>query len=342
MKRNAASRLGSTLGASDRLTASSAPNPRVALIIKRSAYRVQVEERKNGRIKRLLAARDPAVAQLRAAHEDHEATVREVEAALSVLGVDVAFIGSVGDEFDARGLDLVITVGGDGTLLSASHSVADVPILGINSAPEYSVGFFCGARRGEATSAIGRALRSELRRAVLTRMQVCVNGRVVAARVLNDALFCHASPAATSRYIVRLGDIEEEQKSSGFWIGPAAGSTAAQRSAGGRVIALTSKRLQLVVREPYTPHGERYRLRHALIPPGVPLVVRSKIADGKIFIDGPNRTIDVSVGDVLEFTQANEALTVLGIAPTRRWGVDHDEPAEPESRRSPHRDSHAR
>jgi NAD+ kinase len=309
--------------------------PRVALIVKRSALRVHVEERKDPRIQRLLEEGDPTVARMRASHDDHETTVREVLSALAVLGAEVAFIGSVGDGFDSMGLDLVITVGGDGTLLSASHSVADVPILGINSAPSHSVGFFCGARRGEAASAIGRALRGELRRAVLTRMQVKKNGRIVAGRVLNDALFCHASPAATSRYLIRLGAIEEEQKSSGFWIGPAAGSTAAQRSAGGRVLPLTSKRLQLVVREPYTPHGERYRLRHALISEGSPLVVRSKIHDAKIFIDGPNRTIDASFGDILEFTQAPEALTVLGISPTRRWGVDHDDSIEPESKRAP-------
>ncbi|MRG94766.1 NAD(+)/NADH kinase [Polyangium spumosum] len=334
MKRASNARRAKAPGTTNGLAAPGAPKLKVALVVKRSAYRVQVEERKNGRIQRLLAADDPTVAHLRAAHEEHEATVREVKAALAVLGVDVAFEGSVGEAFDARGLDLVITVGGDGTLLSASHSVAEVPILGINSAPEYSVGFFCGARRGEAALAIGRALRGELRRAVLTRMQVSVNGRVVAARVLNDALFCHVSPAATSRYIMRLGDVEEEQKSSGFWIGPAAGSTAAQRSAGGRVIPLKSKQLQLVVREPYTPHGERYRLRHALISPGTPLVVRSKMTDAKLFIDGPNRTIDISVGDLLEFTQASEALTVLGIAPTRRWGVEHDEPQAAASSRA--------
>jgi len=309
--------------------------PRVALIVKRSALRVYVEERKNERILRLLASGDPTVARMRASHDEHETTVREVLAALAVLSADIAFMGSAGDTFDSTGLDLVITVGGDGTLLSASHSVADVPILGINSAPSHSVGFFCGARRGEAASAIGRALRGELRRAVLTRMEVKKNADIVAGRVLNDALFCHVSPAATTRYIVRLGNVEEEQKSSGFWIGPAAGSTAAQRSAGGRVLPLTSKRLQLVVREPYTPHGEEYRLRHALIPEGSPLIVRSKVHDAKIFIDGPNTTIDVAYGDILEFTQAREALTVLGIAPTRRWGIDREDSADPASSRAP-------
>jgi hypothetical protein len=81
-------------------------------------------------------------------------------------------------------------------------------------------------------------------------MCVTTNGRPVARRILNDALFCHASPAATSRYIVELGGVVEEHKSSGFWIGPAAGSTAAQRSAGGKIMPLTAQELQLVV-SPY-------------------------------------------------------------------------------------------
>jgi NAD+ kinase len=151
-------------------------------------------------------------------------------------------------------------------------------------------------------------------------MTVSVTGEVCAGRVLNDALFCHASPAATSRYLVRLGDVEEQQKSSGFWIGPAAGSTAAQRSAGGRVLPLTSKQLQLVVREPYTPQGESYELRRALIPPGETLTVRSKMHDARIFFDGPDTAVDIGYGDVVEFTQAERSLTVLGIASRRKWG----------------------
>jgi NAD+ kinase len=297
-----------------------ASRPKVAVISKRSAYRERVEEQKDGRIRRLLAAGDPSVARLRASHDEHEATMVEVLKALSVLGVDIAFQGRAGEVFDSTSLDMVITVGGDGTLLSASHSVANVPILGINSAPSSSVGFFCGAQHGNAAAAIGRALRGELRRAVLTRMQVRQNGEVVHARVLNEALFCHISPAATSRYLVCFEGQEEEQKSSGFWIGPAAGSTAAQRSAGGRVLPLTSKDLQLVVREPYTPHGERYELRRVLVPASELLVVRSKMHEAKLFVDGPNRSVNVRFGDVLEFSRAPEELTLLGISPKRRWG----------------------
>jgi NAD+ kinase len=292
----------------------------VGLVTKRSAWSIYIEERKDPKLRRLVAEKDETISPLRASHDAHEHTVHEVLEALSAVSAEIAFSCHAGDSFDARGLDLVVTVGGDGTLLSASHYVDDVPILAINSAPRHSVGFFCGAQSGGADKAISAAMRGTIRSTVLTRMKVTLNGEVVAARVLNDALFCHASPAATSRYIVHLDGVEEQQKSSGFWIGPAAGSTAAQRSAGGRVLPLTSKQLQLVVREPYTPHSERYRLRSPLIPPGDPLVVRSKMHDARIFIDGPDTVVKVGFGDAIEFTQAPQSLTVLGIASRRKWG----------------------
>ena len=294
--------------------------PRVALVVKRSSWQVFVEEKKDARLRRLLRAKDPSIARMRGSHEEHQKTVDEVKRALDGACADVELVGRGNGGFDASRFDLVVTVGGDGTLLSASHSVLDTPILAINSAPSHSVGFFCGARSGEVDIAIRRAFRGSLKRAVLTRMKVTVNGEPVAARILNDALLCHASPAATSRYILRRGTIEEEQKSSGFWIGPAAGSTAAQRSAGGKVLPLASKRLQLVVREPYTPHGERYRLRHALIAPDEKLVVRSKMHRAKIFFDGPGNVVQIGFGDVVEFCRADESLTLLGISSRRKWG----------------------
>ena len=296
------------------------PRKRVGIVAKRSAWTIHVEEGGDDRLRRLVAREDPTVAALVASHLQHQRTVLEVQEALAAEGAEAAFLLRAGDAFDASGLDLVVTVGGDGTLLGASHFVPDgVPVLGINSAPAHSVGFFCGATSGELASAIRAALAGELRRTVLTRMEVRVNDQVVAARVLNDALFCHASPAATSRYILQLGEREEQQKSSGFWIGPAAGSTAAQRSAGGRVLPLMSKQLQLVVREPYTPHDETYEIRHALIPPGEKLIVRSKIHEARIFVDGPDTVVELGYGDVTEFTQAPEPLVVLGIASRRKW-----------------------
>jgi len=294
--------------------------PKVVVIVKRTAFRLFVEEEQDEHITRLLKKNDPTVRRMRRSHEQHERTLAEVGATLDRLGVDVTWVRRGHAPFDPAKAALVITVGGDGTLLAASHRVGRTPLLGVNSAPSHSVGFFCGVKMGQAKTAIARALEGRMRAVHLARMAVLVNGAIVSTRVLNDALFCHRSPAATSRYILTLGRVVEEQKSSGFWIGPAAGSTAAQRSGGGKILPLTSKKLQLVVREAYTPEGEKLRLTRVLVPDGKELSVRSKIREGRLFIDGPHEFVDIEMGDHLVFRRSPESLTVLGLSPSRQWG----------------------
>ena len=291
---------------------------RVAVVVKRTTYRKFILEVHDPLIARLLRRRDPSVSRLKQSHEDHESTLHEVEDALDDLGAEIVFRGGPRARVPAR-TDLVVTVGGDGTLLAASHLIGGgIPLLGINSAPGHSVGFFCGATKGKVKVTLERALAGDLPSTELTRMRVELNGRVLHARVLNEALFCHASPAATSRYILRLPSGEEDQRSSGIWVGPAAGSTAAQRSAGGKVLPLVSRRLQYVVREPYTPAGGRFRYARGLVESGEQLVLRSKMREGKVFLDGHRIVHSVTIGDVLTMRRSEESLTVLGIAGKRR------------------------
>ena len=296
---------------------------RVAVVQKRTTYRKFVVEEHDPLLARLLRRHDPTVARLRASHEAHEATVREVDHALHKLGVEAIYSGGPRGHIPHR-VDLVITIGGDGTLLAASHQIGDsVPLLGINSAPDHSVGFFCAGKHGNVLATLRRAMDGRLPRSELTRMRVELNGKCLHARVLNEALFCHSSPAATTRYIVRVtrGDgtfIEEDQRSSGMWIGPAAGSTAAQRSAGGKVLPLGSRRIQYVVREPYHRIGKRSHFSVGLLQEGGKLTLRSKIREGRVFIDGHRIVHAVTIGDVLVLRRSEESLTVLGLATKRR------------------------
>ncbi len=296
-------------------------SPRVCVVLKRSSWRKWVDEEKDQRIARLLAAEDETVRRMRPGHEDHTATMDEVRRALADLAVEAAYCDTP-HSFRVEGrCDLVVTVGGDGTLLAASHGIgAGVPLLGINSAPSHSVGFFCAARKGGARTAIAAALDGSLRRTELTRMRVELNGRVLHDRILNEALFCHASPAATSRYILKLvGERDrvvasEEQKSSGLWVGPAAGSTAAQRSAGGKVLALGSHKLQFVVREPYQPDGHALKMVLGLVDEGQALDIKNKMRQARVFLDGDHIVHEVTIGDTVRMRRSDEPLVVLGLS----------------------------
>lgn len=309
--------------------------PRVAVVLKRSSWRKWVEEDKDPRVKRLLDAGDETVQRMRPGHREHLETVDEVRRALDELRVAPAWHEQATTFVVENRCDLVVTVGGDGTLLAASHGIGPgVPLLGVNSAPSHSVGFFCAARKGHVKEMIAEALAGGLKRVELSRMRVERNGERLHERVLNEVLFCHQSPAATSRYILRIAEgddsapsktlAHEEQKSSGMWIGPAAGSTAAQRSAGGRVLPLTSRKLQFVVREPYRAYGAHVIDGHApslalgLIGEGQFLELKSKMRSARVFLDGDHIVHDVTIGDVITLRRSSEPLIVLGLSRSSR------------------------
>ena len=287
--------------------------PRVIVVAKRTSYQRYIEEEGDPRASALVKKKDPAVRSWLDAHAEHLRTLEVVMKELERAGAQPLLIHRAHAAFDTSGAQLVIAVGGDGTLLAASHNVDEVPILGVNSAPKHSVGFFCGTTRKDFRKHVGLALTGKLRKLSLSRMSVSLNGRLRSKRVLNETLFCHNSPAGTSRYILKIGKITETQRSSGIWIGPPAGSTAAQRSAGGRILPITSRQLQLVVREPYTPRGFKNALARAIIKPNQRVLVTSKMDDSSLFIDGPQRTISVRLGDEIEFALSDTPLQVLGL-----------------------------
>lgn len=293
--------------------------PKVIVVGKKSAWDRYVEEEGDPRVRMLLKRRDPSVKRWKSAHDENQKTLEAVFTTLERFGARAVLIGDAYRAFDTSDSELVVSVGGDGTLLAASHNIDDVPVLGVNSAPKHSVGFFCAARRSDLSAKIGNALDGRLPSVRLSRMQVEVDGRVRSRRVLNDALYCHASPAATSKYILSVGRQREEQKSSGVWVGPAAGSTAAQRSAGGKVLPLTSRKLQLLVREPYFAGGKKSRLLHVLIDEGQSASAHSKMSDARLFLDGPYKEVRVPLGSKVTFRESSQPLEVLGLR-RRRGG----------------------
>jgi len=286
--------------------------PRVLIIYKKSAYRVYVQERRHPRVTALIDAGDEAASRLSRAHASHEKTLEEARQALRAFGAHVELRHRSLHAPEAA-FDLVVTVGGDGTLLRVSQLVGpECPVVAINSAPEDSVGYFSAGSRDDVAEVLADALAGRLRATSLTRMRIELEGEVLSTRVLNDVLFCHASPAATSRYAIRVHGEQEEHKSSGVWIATAAGSTAAIRSAGARPLPIASQQLLFRVREPY-PHGAApLRLLHGTLGPRERLTITSQVRSGRLFIDGPRDVHVVEIGARLTVSRSPEPLTLLG------------------------------
>jgi NAD+ kinase len=289
--------------------------PRVLVICKKSTYDSYFLPGKSERLDALVRSRDPAVSRVLRAHEQHLHSIEEAKTALKKQGARAVFRYEkkppAGEEFD-----LVIALGGDGTLLRASHVAGpNTPLVGINTAPLASIGHFCAGTKRDLADVIDMALTGGLKEACLSRMRVEVDGELVSSRVLNEALFCHRYPAVTSRYLIKLAGRQEEQKSSGVWVGPAAGSTAAQLSAGGRTLPISSRQLQFVVREPFESGQKRLRMRRGIFGPGERLLIRSLMRAGRVYLDGPKLVRAVGFGSELRMSLSDEPLVLLGFGP---------------------------
>jgi len=244
------------------------------------------------------------------AHEDHLGTLATIRAALGRLGCASRVVRSM-DGLDTGRYDLVLTAGGDGTVLYASHHVDATPMLGVRSS-SHSAGYLTGATRKDVERKLSSFLEGRLSSTLLQRMAVLVGDRLRHDKVLNEALFSHPNPAVTTRYVLVVDGRSEEQMSSGLWVGPAAGSTAAIRSAGGRTLSPTSRNLQFVVREPITRPRMHAGMTRGLIPPGSELAVANKWQPARLYLDGPHSVIPVRPGQMVRMRLSDRPLTLLG------------------------------
>lgn len=245
---------------------------------------------RRGEPARLAEAGQASARQLAAAAQTHEQTLAEVVSTLAARG-----IACRQERVDSLGAParraistarLVVSVGGDGTLLTSSHWVRDGYLLGVNSAPGDSVGYFSLARRETFAAILDRILQRTLRPLSVARLGLTLDGRLLPEPALNDILAVHEHPAATSRYVLGLGETEEEHRSSGLWIAGPSGSTAGIASAGGRRMPLLSRRIQFRVRELYRAPSRKYELASGFVAPGETLLLESRMEDGWLFLDG--------------------------------------------------------
>jgi NAD+ kinase len=267
------------------------------------------------RLGALVTTGDPLVQDITAAHANHQHAMSKVALALADRGCETLWLHHLGDT-RPDDFDLVVAVGGDGTVLHVSHSVEKAPILAVNSSPATSVGFFAAATAETFPEVLRQVLDGSFEPVRLSRMEVWVNQKVVANRVLNDVLFCNACPASTTRYALTYAGQTEEQLSSGVWVSTAAGSTAAIHAAGGRPQRPRSRRLQFAVREPFPRGGVERRTKPVLVSGFVgaqdALTIRSKTENARLYVDGPHILVPVEFGDEVVYSRSNSDLLLFG------------------------------
>ena len=261
---------------------------------------------------------DESIGELKESHRIHRRGVEQV--CQHLAAEDLEFESHYrGDVEQTDQYDLIVTVGGDGTVLDISHRVDDVPLLAINSHPDSSVGYFCAGTVDEFPTLLDEARAGDLPRHALTRFSVYRNSERLEPCVLNDILIAHANPAAVTRYDLQIGDRPaESQRSSGIWVSTPAGSTAAIRSAGGFVLPLGCRCLEYLVREPYPLPDTPYRYLKGVHPLENSLKITMQTQHGRIFVDGPHIAHELEFGDTVEIGADAPPLKIFGLHPDRR------------------------
>ncbi len=277
---------------------------RVLVIHKDSTYQTEALEKKDPRFLKLLADGSEVVRTVPKSHEQHLQSLAQVEQALRDRGIPYDVIGRQSGYIAPKDIDLKVAVGGDGTVLYCAREDSDVPILGVNSAKPSSLGHFCLADGDTFGAVLDDVISGKLRWYRLARLQLTLNGVVLPVPVLNEVLIHDVSPAGTCRYIFKLGDTTEIQRSSGIYVSTASGSTAVNRSAGGKILPITQRQFQYLVREPGMRPGEDWKLLGGALSPRTELKVTSQMADGRLYVDG-------KYGYVHDFLRGDELVVSL-------------------------------
>ena len=243
--------------------------------------------------------------ELERADLEHTETLHRIRAMLVDLGCNLQEIFQT-DPWPNEPLDYVITVGGDGTVLMASHFIEDdrTPIVGIRSSSG-SVGRLCAFDYRDLDCFADSLQSRDVPRLQLQRLRAEItdnrNGsKRLTKAVLNDILYTNANPAATTRYAINFCDGWENHKSSGVWISTAAGSSAAIDAAGGHLMDVTSNNYQFRVRELYREVGNQIVGQEFDLNDQT-LIIHSLCDQALLSLDGQHRAVPILYGDSIKF-----------------------------------------
>jgi len=213
-----------------------------------------------------------------------------------------------------RDVDLVIVLGGDGTLLAMAARIAqsgrDIPILGVNFG---SLGFLTEIRIDELTPALERVLDGTAafdERAMLAADAYRKGQQVDSRIVLNDVVFTKAALSRMIELSVSVsGGFVTRVKADGLIIASATGSTAYNLAAGGPIV---HPMVDALVLTPIAPHT--LTNRPVVIPGSAAVEVRPHAngAPEDIYVtyDGQSG-YPLHEGDVVSVRKSERALRLV-------------------------------
>lgn len=218
--------------------------------------------------------------------------------------------GVSGETYQPEGdYDLVVVLGGDGTLLVVARSLADrVPVLGVNLG---RLGFLTEVGRTELYPSLVKVLAGEFtieERALLDVELSRASGNSQRWRILNDAVIAKSALARIIELTLTLdGHMVASYRADGLILSTPTGSTAYNLSAGGPIV---DPSLPVVMLTPICPHT--LSLRPLVMPDSGTLEVRLETRQEEVYLtlDGQEGT-NLGYQDVVRVTRSDARVRLV-------------------------------
>ncbi len=239
----------------------------------------------------------------------------DTERFLTSRGIEVVHItampntvNSVSSYEEAMSADLIVVVGGDGTIMWVAQRVGTTPILGIKVGAR---GFLCETTPEEATNTLTRILEGKTYLEYKSRLSIVSKGHRL-PDALNEALVTSARPSKIIRFSVSAnGSHIHRGMADGVIVSTTTGATAYALSAGGPIIDPDLEVIELVFVCPLH-HG----VRPVILPPSakVEITLLPGSSSGLLVLDGQT-SVAVEEGEQVFVERSRSPAVFLRVAP---------------------------
>lgn len=151
--------------------------------------------------------------------------------------------------------DLVVVIGGDGSLIKAARAIVDysIPVIGINRG---TLGFLADINPNKISQSLSQILEGDYQEdpRILLKSTMLRNNKILAENLaLNDVVLSHSQVSRLIEFEIHIDDnFVLDQRADGLIVSTPTGSTAYSLSGGGPILYPTLEAITLLPKFPHT------------------------------------------------------------------------------------------
>ncbi len=220
-----------------------------------------------------------------------------------------------------QNIDMIIALGGDGTLLSVARQAAalNLPVLGINLG---HLGFLAEIEKHEIEQSLAKLCAGDYsieKRIMLSASLSYQNGKTIVADALNDVVVSRSQGNRLIDIILHVGnEFVDDYKADGMIVATPTGSTAYSMSAGGPILDPAVKSFVIT---PICPH--KLYSKTIVAPDDVEITMTISNQNPRpamVSCDGQN-ALPFSKDDVLTLRRSSNSAQLVKINGSRFYSV---------------------